>query len=193
MKRLLYFLTIFVVVCVVLASSMGVNPHIGYYEIESASAHIDRASPIDNGNVMALVTYYLKASMDAWELWERYSQEGKFAVRVVIPETPSHYSNGLPVFRSKVERKEASNPLARWNLITYTDVVMPSGIDSQSVRRIYDAMESGLFGLTSSNPSAVASNIAVTMAEETAVTQLQIWRAYIEAVMYVIGLTDSLG
>lgn len=193
MERILYFLTIFVVICVVLASSMGVTPHIGHYDFEQATEHIDSQSPIEDGSFMAVFAYYMEATEDAWDTWQKYADGSAYAVRVIIPDSPTFYRDGVPVYRSAVERKDANNPIAVWRKIAYTDVKMPSGIDSQSVRRIYGAMEAGLFGLPSGNPSAVASNIAVTTAEEMAVSQLRIWRATIEAVFYIVGLSDELG
>ena len=194
MERILYFLTIFVVVCAVLAASMGVTPHIGHYDFEQASEYIDAQSPVGDGSVMAVFGYYMDATVGAWEIWESYSGDsGIYAVRVIIPERPTHYVEGVPVYRSSVERRDTRVPLSPWRKVNYTDVSMPSGIDTSSVRRIYDAMQYGLFGLSSGNPSAVASNIAVTMAEEMAVSQIRVWRATFEAVLYIVGLTDNLG
>lgn len=172
---------------------MGVNPHLGYYEMQSASNHIGNASPTGDGSAMSFYAYYIEASGDAWSTWEQYSDNGTYAVRVRIPVSPTSYENGIPIYRASVERKRADMPLDQWKRVAFTPIKMPSGIDSDGVRRIYASMDSGLFGLPSSSPSAIASNIAVTTAEVTALSQLAVWKASFEAIIYVIGLSDTLG
>lgn len=195
MVRIIYFVTVFTVITTVLASSMGVTPNISHYDFLTASNHISSASPSGDASGLGIYGYLMDAAVDAWSLWQQYSGNGLngYAVRIVIPDTPDYVDkNGVPVFRSSVEVNQIGNPVDQWKRIAYTDVRMPSGIDSASVRRIYNAMDSGLFGLSSDNPSAIASNIAITMAEESAVSQFRVWQATYESFLFVIGLSDSL-
>lgn len=192
MKKILTYVTCFVVVVTTLCASMGVRPNIGLIAFRDASQHIAEASPTGNASAMSFIGYYFETAGNAWAIWEYYSSGGRFAVRVRIPDSPERYDGESAIYNAEVERKSASNPLDPWRKVAYVKIRMHSSQDSSEIRAIYDAMETGVFGLSSASPTAVASNIALKTAEVTATTQFSVWNACIDALAYVVGFRQTL-